>query len=244
MNFLLHRHVTFAAHGSALAGLGAMLPDLWRMADRSVRPASPISSAWEALAVTSALEDARDEPPGVRDVMRGIEHHLEVDLWFHAHDVFTEGERRTADALRAARTEAKKLTLFAHPLWEMCLDGALVRRLGAERVRASVAEAFTEGADAARAAARAHHFARVEGAAARAAAFDARMDWLGDELSRGPWIEGYARPAGLVRGLEGMRRRLGLAPFDEGERDRLATAIAALEPHAGDALDAVVSRRP
>ena len=234
MNFLLHRHLAHAAHGSALAGLGAMLPDLWRMADRRVRPASPAEPAWAALGEADA---------GARDVMRGIEHHLEVDLWFHEHDVlFVAGERATAAALRDARTEARKLVLFAHPLWEMCLDGALVRRLGAIPVRAAVAAAFARGAAAARAAALAHHFERVEGAAAYLDAFEAHMRRLADELSHGAWIEGYARPAGLVRGLAMMRARFGLPPFTGDERARIAEAIATLGPRADAALDEILAR--
>ena len=37
MNFLLHRHLAARALASSEAGHGAMLPDLWRMADRRVR---------------------------------------------------------------------------------------------------------------------------------------------------------------------------------------------------------------
>lgn len=233
MNFLLHRHLAQIAHGSALAGLGAMLPDLWRMADRRVRPASPAQQAWDALGEHDA---------GTRDVMRGIDHHLEVDLWFHEHDVFTTGERAAAAALRGARTEARKLTLFAHPLWEMCLDGALVRRLGAAAVRAAVAEAFARGEAASRAAARAHHFARAQGGDGYVVEFEARMRWLGDELGSGPWIEGYARPDGLVRGLEGMRKRLGLPPFTGDERARLIEEVATLAPPADAALDEILAR--
>jgi hypothetical protein len=233
VNFLLHRHLAHAAHGSALAGLGAMLPDLWRMADRRVRPAVPPDEAWGRIAEADGA---------ARDVMRGIEHHLEVDLWFHEHAVFTAGERATAEALRGARTAAKKLVLFAHPLWEMCLDGALVRRLGAAAVRASVAGGFIEGKAAAGAAVHAHHFGRVAGSEAYRAELDVRMTWLADELSAGPWIEGYARPDGLVRGLAGMRRRFGLPPFTGDEQGRLADGIAQLTARADEALDEILAR--
>ena len=255
MNFLLHRHLAFAALGSEAAGIGAMLPDLWRMADRRVRPA-PAALAAEALG------DADD---ATRDVMRGIEHHLEADLWFHDADVFTLGERATAAALRGAGTSAKKLTLFAHPLWEMCLDGALVRRLGAEVVRAAVERGFSLAAHAIRRAAHAHHFAHVESRSDRAAttplvsadpdaepdaasdpadALHARMEWIAAELSRGPWIEGYSRPEGLVRGLAGMRRRFALPPFSDEERDRLTAAIAPLAGRADAAVEEILARPP
>lgn len=233
MNFLLHRHLAEIALGSPLAGLGAMLPDLWRMADRRVRPASPAQAAWDTLGEADA---------GTREVMRGIEHHLEVDLWFHEHDVFTTGERAAAAALRGAQTAAKKLVLFAHPLWEMCLDGALVRRLGEGAVRGAVAAGFTAGRGAARTAAHAHHFARSEQGGAYRAEFEARMDWLGDELSGGPWIEGYARPDGLVRGLGGMRRRFGLPAFTDDEQGRLAASIGTLTALADAKVAEILAR--
>lgn len=236
MNFLLHRHLAEAAHGSALAGFGAMLPDLWRMADRRVRTAWPARDAWDALG------QGEDDGGAAREVMRGIDHHLEVDLWFHEHEVFTAGERATAAALRGAGTGAKKLVLFAHPLWEMCLDGALVRRLGWEAVRAAVSEGFVAGAGAARAAVRAHHFARAEDGGAYVGEFEARMRWMGDELSKGPWIEGYGRADGLVRGLAGMRKRFGMAAFTEDERGRLAEAVGSLEARAEGALDEILAR--
>lgn len=234
MNFLLHRHLCHAALGSQAAGIGAMLPDLWRMADRRVRPAPPRAAA-EALGEADAH---------TRDVMLGIEHHLEADLWFHDAAVFTAGERATAAALRGAGTAAKKLTLFAHPLWEMCLDGALVRRLGADLVRAQVAEGFILAARAMRRAVEAHHFAHAEDAEGHRDEVHARMDWLCDELSRGPWIAGYSRPDGLVRGLAGMRRRFALPPFSDDERDRLTAAIAPLAERADTALDEILTTSP
>jgi len=210
-----------------------MLPDLWRMADRRVRPAMPPSLAWRTVG---------DGDGDARDVMRGIEHHLEADLWFHDASVFTTGERATIDALKGAAVAVKKLTLFAHPLWEMCLDGALVRKLGGEAVRVSVAAGFAAAATAARRAARAHHFEHVAGATEYVNAFDERMVWMADELSKGPWIAGYGHADGLVRGLAGIRRRFGLAPFTDEERDKLAVAIATLEPRADAAVEEILER--
>ncbi|MEZ4315127.1 MAG: hypothetical protein R3F14_44500 [Polyangiaceae bacterium] len=235
MNFLLHRHLAHAALGSAAAGIGAMLPDLWRMADRRVRTA-PVDVAW------SALPEASREDATTREVMRGIEHHLGADLWFHDHEVFRAGERATAAALKSAGTQAKKLGLFAHPLWEMCLDGALVRRLGEVAVREEVASGFAGCARAATVASEAHHFAHAEDGDAYRGEMASRMDWLVRELSSGPWIGGYARADGLVRGLEGMRRRFALAPFADEERARLATSIATLAEQADAALGEILAR--
>ncbi|MBK8258424.1 MAG: hypothetical protein IPK82_37900 [Polyangiaceae bacterium] len=234
MNFLLHRHLAHRFFQSAAAGIGAMLPDLWRMADKRVRPALNQHDAWRALGDTDDV---------TRDVMRGIEHHLEADLWFHEHDVFVSGERATAAALREAKTTAKKLVLFAHPLWEMCLDGALVRTLGAETVRSEVALGFEKAFDAAHAALVAHHFALVDESEEYKSETQYRMRWFADELSAGPWIAGYAKPEGLVRALTGMRRRFSLPPFLEDERERLITAVAGLATLADGALQTILATR-
>jgi hypothetical protein len=126
----------------------------------------------------------------------------------------------------------------------MCLDGALVRRLGAAAVRAAVAEGFEETASAMRRAVEAHHFAHADDAEGHRDEVHARMGWLCEELSRGPWIEGYGRPDGLVRGLAGMRRRFGLPPFAEDERARLTDAVASLAGRADAALDEILAASP
>ena len=86
MNFLLHHHLATRDLGAPAASVGAMLPDLWRMADRRVF----------AREVDGAGENAT-----VREVLAGIDHHVEIDRWFHAAPVFKSGERATFDALRA-----------------------------------------------------------------------------------------------------------------------------------------------
>jgi len=61
-------------------------------------------------------------------------------------------------------------------------------------------------------------------------------------LPNSRWIEAYARPEGLVRALGGMRRRFGLAPFSEEERERLAAAIGTLEERAERAAEEILGR--
>src|SRR5687768_1786649 len=63
MNFLLHRRLALDELGSRPAAVGAMLPDLWRMADRRVRAREEVSFSEASL---SELE-------------RGVAHHLEAD---------------------------------------------------------------------------------------------------------------------------------------------------------------------
>jgi hypothetical protein len=209
-----------------------MLPDLWRMADRRVRPA-PVDVARRLL---GEADDA------AHAVLRGIEHHLEADLWFHDAPVFVEGERATIAALRSASVTAKKLTLFAHPLWEMCLDGALVRRLGEAAVRAATAEGFELAGQAMRAAAHVHHFVHVDDGETYRDEFERNLHGIAHALSTGPWIGAYARPEGLVRALAGIRRRFGLAPFADDERERLTAAIGTLDDRADAAVKEILDR--
>src|SRR5687767_14972224 len=116
MNFLLHRHFAELELGSPAAGIGSMLPDLWRMADRRVRPRGPIDLPPESELVTN--------------VFAGIEHHIRIDLWFHDTPEHTEGERLCAGVLRASSPASARAGLFAHVTWEMALDGALVTSAG------------------------------------------------------------------------------------------------------------------
>ena len=129
MNFLLHRHLAERDLGSPAAGIGAMLPDLWRMADRRVRPSRGVAA------------EAQD-PTELADVLAGIEHHLRVDRWFHTAEAFVEGERQMAAQFRQAGVDAPKFGMFAHVAWEMWLDGALVRRAGLSDVLAGLRSGF------------------------------------------------------------------------------------------------------
>src|SRR5207245_669053 len=108
-----HRLVAERELASPPAGIGAMLPDLWRMIDRRVRP---------------SLDVVRPERTGdaVLDALHGgVVHHLEADRWFHSHALFLEGERRVSARLRAACPATPRMGLFTHVAWELCLDGAL-----------------------------------------------------------------------------------------------------------------------
>lgn len=251
MNFLLHRHLAARDLGSVAAGAGAMLPDLWRMADRRVRP-------------SRAADRPAALPPRLAEVLAGIDHHVALDRWFHAAPVFVEGERRLAGALRGASLGAPRLALFAHVLWEMCLDGALLRRTGLapalDALRAGLAA--IDGAPS-EAAASVHHFLRRASPAAAPtdapslagapsppaaladrAAFDARLRRICDELARGPWIAGYQDGAGLALRLAGVRSRFGMPPFTPEQHDRLAALLDALATAADEAVDDILRTAP
>jgi hypothetical protein len=222
MNFLLHHHLAERDLGRAQAAAGSMLPDVWRMADRRAR-----------------LRDAEVAPHAdLRSVSDGLAHHLAVDAWFHRAPVFLHGETAARAVLRRAR-DAPKLGLFAHVAWELCLDGALLRRLGVERVlrdvRASVAAVRPD----------VHHrvaAVRVRLPAADRAVFEARVDRILDAIGAGPWVAGYATAPGVVERLDGLRARLGFPPMSPGDRDAVAAGLERLAPEADAAFDAITDR--
>ncbi len=236
MNFLLHRHLAARDLGSVAAGAGAMLPDLWRMADRRVKP--------------SRAPERPDAPaPCLAEVLAGIDHHVALDRWFHAAPVFVEGERRLSEALRGAALGAPRLALFAHVLWEMCLDGALVRRTGLAPLLDDLRAGLTAIAGApTEAAASFHHFDRRAPSPTAALtdrpAFEARLRHICDELARGPWIAGYQHGAGLTLRLSGVRARFGMPAFTPEQHDRLAALLDTLTPSADDALDDLLRTAP
>ena len=230
VNFLFHRHLAVRELGSAAAGLGSMLPDLWRMADRRVRPAP-------------ARTLRPDAPDLVAAVLAGIEHHLDLDRWFHAADVFVVGERATLDALRRSGVDAPKLGLFAHVTWEMCLDGALVRRQGLDATTRDLAAAIQTAGDApASAAASLHHFDRVARTDSERASFDHGMRGLFRELAHGAWIAGYMSGPGIARKVDGMRARLGFTRLSDADRAGIGRAIEELAPRADDAALEILDR--
>jgi hypothetical protein len=204
-----------------------MLPDVWRMADRRAR--------------ARATEGRGGESPGridvVRSVAEGIGHHLEVDAWFHGAPVFERGESAARGALRAARDSAK-LGLFAHIAWELCLDGALLRRVGIEKVLRAVRESI--GAvrpDAHHQVARAWLPDLPEEDRGR---FEIRVDEILDAIAEGRWVAGYATAAGIVERLDGLRARLGFAPMTKDDRDAVAAALGPVERAADAGLEEIL----
>jgi hypothetical protein len=222
VNFLLHHHLAARDLGRPEAAAGAMLPDVWRMADRRAR--------------TQALAAAR--PAGwVGSVTDGIAHHVAVDAWFHGAPVFRSGEIAAREALCRARG-ARKVGLFAHIAWELCLDGALLRRLGTEAVldavRASVAAVRPD----------AHH--RAAELCTRPdtfdrARFEVRVDRILDAITLGPWVVGYVTAPGIVERLEGVRARLGFPAMSVEDREATAAGLETLERAADVGLDAILA---
>jgi hypothetical protein len=225
VNFLLHRQLALDELSSPVAAIGAMLPDLWRMASRRMRS-------------VAELGDAGDE----HELQRGVDHHLEVDRWFHRTEVFLDGERALAAELRAVAEGIPKLSLFAHVGWEMCLDGALLRRGDFARELAALrADVDAVGLPSTHRLAARHGAARWE--APERAAFEARMESLCEHLTEGRWIGGYRDGQGVAQRLEGIRRRVGLGSMSAEQLDRVGEVLARCLDRADHRLDPLLSDR-
>ncbi|MEM9555380.1 MAG: hypothetical protein AAGC60_14080 [Acidobacteriota bacterium] len=201
-----------------------MLPDVWSMADRRLRPRPRGDSS-----------PASTHGP-VGDLLRGVDHHLWVDDWFHRHPVLAQGERALADDLHPVGV--RHLPLFAHIGWELCLDGALLLRDGLETHLEPLRHALAETRGASLDAALAHH---VESPRRDAST---RVVELLDRIAEGPWPAGYADADGLVGRLEGVRRRVGVDPLPAIARPRVVAAFAAALERADRALPELLATRP
>ncbi len=220
MNFLLHGWLAQRDLGDPTAALGAMLPDLWRMAHRRAHVRTlPAGAGGAALHA-------------------GLAHHARLDGWFHEHEVLHRGER----ALRDAMTDltARKLGLLAHPLWEMCLDGALLRSGGLDRGQQSLDRWFDESRPARDEADR----ALASALGADGPTFLHQMTRLEAELRRGPWLAAYTRGDGLAWCLDGVRIRAGLPRLDPDERALLGQRIDHLAPLADTTLASLLTDAP
>jgi len=196
------------------------------MADRRVRPGKPSPCF---------------EPSPLSDALLGIRHHLEIDRWFHGDRVFLEGERLVAARVREAGVSARRMGLLAHVLWEMCLDGALVRRMGLAPALDAIREGFAslEGQTKEWSTTITSQCGVVQTDAERAL-FSSRMQRLREALEEGSWIDGYQDGAGIALRTSGVRVRLRLPPLDDADLDRLGRALDALQHQADGTLDEIL----
>ncbi|MEM9691544.1 MAG: hypothetical protein AAGA56_03290 [Myxococcota bacterium] len=220
MNFVLHFAFARAEGLSAPAAFGAMLPDLWRMADRRIRPRS--------LGV---------QDPEERRLMRGVEHHLEADRWFHDCEVFRDGEAHLREGL--GRVGVPKLGRFGHIGWELCLDGAWLRRTGVERFR----DEFRESIVLPGAARLGLRHRSAPATAAERQVYVARFERIIAALLEEPWLEGYLAGTTLALQVSRIRLRVGLAELTVDERDRAASVFEEALNRAPLELDALQDAR-
>ena len=134
------------------------------------------------------------------------------------------------------RRRRAEIGLFAHIAWELCLDGALVRRDGLDATLEALRDGFATADAAANDAVSRHHFDRVERIATARPAFDAAMRRLFAEIARGPWVAGYQDGRGIAHRIDGIRTRLGFSRLSAPDRERLAEVLDELAPHADAAL--------
>jgi hypothetical protein len=237
VNFLLHRHLAARDLGSELGGVGAMLPDLWRIADRRVRAAASVDAGGGA----GSLE------PMFSDLLDGIDHHLQLDAWFHGAGVFVEGERALQEELRNASLDAPRMPLFAHVTWELCLDGALLRSIGRDaalaELRAGIAAVSPpRGEGLLSRAADVHCFDRRPRSDEERSVFHARMALILSELARGPWVFAYESAPGIARSVSRIRARVGLAPIDADDDPRLLPVLDRALDRAQAAVAVILAR--
>ena len=202
----------------------SMLPDLWRMVERRARLGSR----------HFRVPDAHHLPTSA---VRGLTHHLETDRWFHDDAFFTEGEALTVRAMQSAGVTSEKMVLFAHPLWELALDGALIRREGLATMLRTLEDAHRRiGGAEGRALAEHVGLTQLLPDAHARDAFDAKLESLWAALIEGPWLTAYTSPGGLAECIVRMRQRVGVSALMHKDRERLEQAIATLEPLADHAL--------
>jgi hypothetical protein len=219
MNFV--SHFWRAAHelDSSKAGIGAMLPDLWGMVDRRIRP----------VAARAPTGD------GVAELLRGIEHHLALDRSFHASPLLLRGEKRATEALRGAARHTEKLGLLGHIAWELCLDGALLRRNGVAPIKSRIAAAVGLVTRTELELALAEQKSPID--LEQAPITTRTLELLGHIVDSN-WIDGYIEGHGLMLRLDGVRRRVKLPAIDPADRAAVAEALDQLLDQATAADDA------
>lgn len=198
-----------------------MLPDLWRMAHRRVRP-------------QIGIEPPKGASPELTALLEGVQHHLRSDDWFHKHPVFTEGEKRLAQRFRDADIQAEKIGLFAHIGWELCLDGALLRRVGVEETLVKLRQGVDEARVELRATAEHHARSLPDG-------FHNRLEDLLERVAWSDWVPGYTHGDGVARRLGGVRRRVRLPSFTSDDLARLGRVFEESLDEAGPAVSELLA---
>jgi hypothetical protein len=220
MNFLLHRQFATSELDCPTAGVGAMLPDLWRMADRRMRARPAVQAS-----------------PQTQPLQAGVDHHLEADAWFHRTPVFVDGERVLARQLAAVKVP--KLVLLAHAAWEICLDGALLLAHDFDEALEGLRNDFETARETL------DDVADLHGAAELVdqERFSGRMLRLREGLLEGRWIASYQTGDGLAQCIGGIRRRFALPTWTEDEEAVTACILEEALERATDVLPRLFAAR-
>jgi hypothetical protein len=232
LNFLFHHHLASRDLGHPVAAIGAMLPDLWRMADGRLK------------ARESVDPEERPADEATRHLLRGIRHHLTLDALFHTSNLCRDGERRAAELLRASGVRGEKMVLLGHVAWELCLDGALLENLGLEKVKTALRQGIAALDPKNLRQTLLRHQPTLEAEPEVLQEAQERLIGLFHQLAWGNWIDGYRDGQGLVQRLQGVRRRVRLPPLDADDRQRAAQALDTLLDDARGRLEEGLAQRP
>ncbi len=156
------------------------------------------------------------------------------------------GEREAIALLAHAKIEARHIRLFGHVMWELCLDGELVRRDGTRETLAELREGFEAAGTSVREAVEMHRKDRSGAATSpdERRIFDRDLDRICDGLARGPWVAGYASGEGIAERIGGVRVRLGLGALHAEDTRKLARVGDELLDRAVPAVTRILAREP
>jgi hypothetical protein len=205
-------HLECAEHLPPDARLGAILPDLLSLYDRSVRPLKLLQGGFHRL-----------EAASVRD---GVRFHYHVDSHFHRSALFRDGCRTIRERLvGASGTPGLKRFAVAHVLTELFLDHLLIvedsARLGA----------FYDALNG-----------HKGGALEALLAGRPELDWGGfsafiDRLVALRFADEYLEREGLLNRTDRILTRLGQRRLERRERDALLEGLAGHAAQAQRQLD-------
>jgi len=201
-------HMTCAEHLGAEVALGAMLPDLLSIYDRTIRPRRLLNRSVEE-------ETGGDRSEALRE---GVRFHFLVDTHFHRSDLFRECSEIVRDRLRlASSTPGLKRFAVGHVLTELFFDHLLIVD-NPERLAG-----FYDALHGHRAFALQALLAGHEGI--DQAGFSAFLT----RLARVRFADDYLEHAGLLLRMDRILVRLRQRRLETGERE---AALAGLSGHA------------
>ena len=188
---------------------GTSLPDWLRVVDKRARLRPELLDR-AALVVDGARE---------RALLEGARRHHDDDVRFHTHDAFEQLNHDVTAQLRARFPQSRAHTM-GHVMVEMLLDAALVDD------RPDLVDRYYAAVDAIDADVLGGFIGVVVGRDVDHVAY------FLDRFRRARFLDLYATDAGLLSCLRGVWARAGLGGVDDGVKDVIADARAAVRPLA------------